>query len=238
MIQAVILAGGRGMRLRPLTERLPKPMVPVHGRPFLEHQLAWLKSGGLTDVLLLVGYLAHMIEDYFGDGSALGLRIDYSHEETPLGTGGALKKAGRKLRADFLLLNGDTFLQIDYRRVIECYRARQCWALVVAYENANGAIPNNLALGDRGQVLGYSRQPTKPLTHVNAGVAVLSRRVLGLIPSGRFCSLEEEIYPALIARGRLWAYPCPHAFYDIGSFSRLASLRQLLEEPEAVSRSP
>lgn len=237
-MQAVILAGGRGTRLRPLTERLPKPMVPVHGRPFLEHQLAWLKSGGITDVLLLVGYLARRIEDYFGDGSALGLRIDYSHEETLLGTGGALKKAERKLEAGFLLLNGDTFLRIDYQRVIECYHARRCWALVVAYENANGAIPNNLALGDAGQVLAHSRQPTKALTHVDAGVAVLRRRVLGLIPSERFCSLEEEIYPALIARGQLWAYPCPHAFYDIGSFSGLAALWQLLEEPEAVSRSP
>ena len=113
-MQAVILAGGLGTRLRPFTERIPKAMVPIGSKPFLEHQILLLRSQGIEEILLLVGYLADHIKDFFGDGSRYGLRISYSHEEVPRGTGGALKLAQPKLQNNFLLLNGDTYLSMNY----------------------------------------------------------------------------------------------------------------------------
>jgi len=113
-MQVVILAGGKGTRLRPITYQVPKPMVPIHGKPFLQYQLELIKSLGINEVLLLVGYLGKQIEEYFGGGPKFGLNIEYSYENNPLGTGGALKNAEEKLAEKFLLLNGDTFLPMDY----------------------------------------------------------------------------------------------------------------------------
>src|SRR5208282_6436393 len=116
--QAVILAGGLGTRMRPITETIPKPMIAVAGEPFLHHQLSLLRSFGIRRVLLLVAYLGDQIENYFGDGTSLGLQLGYSYESAPLGTGGALKNAEALLDDEFVVLNGDTYLAIDYAALI------------------------------------------------------------------------------------------------------------------------
>ncbi|HKF24702.1 MAG TPA: sugar phosphate nucleotidyltransferase, partial [Candidatus Acidoferrum sp.] len=112
--QAVILAGGLGTRMRPVTETVPKPMIAVAGKPFLQWQLELLATSGIRSALLLVAYLGEQIEQYFGDGRRFGSSIDYAYELSPLGTGGALRNAEQKLRDWFVLLNGDTYLAIDY----------------------------------------------------------------------------------------------------------------------------
>lgn len=224
MMPVVILAGGFGLRLRPLTDQLPKPLLRVRGKPFLHHQVDLLKAFGMTEILLLVGYLGWKIKGYFGDGSGLGVHIDYAVEETPLGTGGALKKAAEKLPPDFLLLNGDTFLALDYPQFVESYRKRDRWGLVVAFENPHQTMPNNLAVGPEGCITAYNKENRTGLTHVDAGVAVFSKRILELIPPGRVCSLEEEVYPRLIEREKLWAFPTRQPFYDMGSFAGLEAL--------------
>ena len=221
MMQTVILAGGLGTRLRPLTESVPKPLLPVRGRPFLHHQIYSIKSFGFTRVLLLVSYLGEQIERYFGNGRRFGVRIEYAWETTPLGTGGALKNAQEKLQEDFLLLNGDSIVFVDFRQLVDYYRRLGRSGLVVAFENPDRAIPNNLAVGPTGQVIAYSRQDASRLTHVHAGAAVLSKRILALIPRGRICSLEDEIYPKLIRREDLWAFCTRQMFYDMGSFAGL-----------------
>lgn len=228
MIQGVILAGGLGTRLKPLTEQVPKPLVRVGGRPFLEHQLELLKSYRVTDILLLVSYRGWMIEEHFGNGTRFGLRIDYAQEETPRGTGGALKNAEKKLQEEFLLLNGDTFLPIDYRDLVERYRQRRPLGLVVANENRLPGLANNLGVDPEGRVTAYNKREPAGLTHVDAGVAVLSRGILALIPPRRVCSLEEEIYPRLIERGELWAFPTRERFYDIGSLAGLEAFAEVV----------
>lgn len=228
MMQAVILAGGLGTRLWPLTSRVPKPLVLVHGKPFLQYQLELLKFFGITDVLLLVSYLGEQIEEYFHDGSQFGLRIQYSHEDAPLGTGGALKNAEGKLREGFLLLNGDTLLAIDYQRLVASYQREQELGLIVAFENPDHVVANNLAVAPDNRIVAYNKREPTSMTHVDAGVSVFSKRILDLIPPGRVCSLEEETYPELIERQELWAFPTQQLFYDMGSFPGLETIADIL----------
>ena len=242
--QAVILAGGLGTRMRPLTEKIPKPMIAIGDEPFLQRQFELLASFGLRRVLLLVAYLGEQIERHFGDGAKLGLRLAYSHEPAPLGTGGALKNAETQLDEEFVVLNGDTYLAIDYAALIHAFRESRTAArtdaratartdaMIVAYDNSVGAlpapVPSNLVVASDGRVTAYRKRDSHGLTHVDAGVVVLRREVLADIPSGKSCSLEEEIYPRLIAEGRMRAWVTREPFYDIGSPQGLAALTEKL----------
>ncbi|MFH1386999.1 MAG: sugar phosphate nucleotidyltransferase, partial [bacterium] len=134
-MQAVILAGGAGTRLRPLTLNTPKPMIEVNGQPFLSYIVNQLKGVGVTDFVFCVGYLADKFQAYFGDGGRFGVKIVYSVENGFMGTGGALKNAESLLQDEFLVLNGDTYLPIDYNEVINAFRASGRTALLVIYNN-------------------------------------------------------------------------------------------------------
>jgi len=234
--QAVILAGGLGTRMRPVTETIPKPMISVAGKPFLQHQLELLKASGIDRSLLLVAYLGEQIEEYFGDGEGFQLNISYSYEATPLGTGGALKNAEGKLQNLFVLLNGDTFLGIDYSALVLKFAMLRCQALIVAYKKSTGAlsalpadhVPNNLLVDRNSRVLAYRKHDAEGLTHVDAGVIVLSKEILKMLPSGKKCSLEEEIFPLLIGRGEMHAWETSETFYDMGSPAGLAALEEKL----------
>lgn len=223
LLQAVILAGGLGTRLRPFTEHIPKPMVPVGGKPFLEHQILLLRNEGIEEILLLVGYLAQQIKDFFGDGSKYAVRISYSHEEEPLGTGGALRLAQPKLQSNFLLLNGDTYLPINYRDMIDTFRRLRPWGLVVAYKNDNFYSKSNLAVSSDMEVIDSDPQSAR-LTHINAGAVIFSNRILDIIPEGQAFSVENELFPKLITRRTLRAYETHARYYDMGTHDGLQSL--------------
>src|SRR5687767_14814332 len=134
-MQAVILAGGLGTRLGPITRAVPKSMVPVAGRPYLEHQLRLLQQQGITDVVLLTGYLGEQIEACFGDGRAWGLSVRYSREAVPQGTGGALRDAAGQLAESFLLIYGDSYLPIDYTAVGRRLADSSALGVAVVYDN-------------------------------------------------------------------------------------------------------
>jgi len=235
--QAVILAGGLGTRMRPMTETIPKPMLLVAGKPFLEHQLNLLKDHGIRRVLLLVAYLGETIERYFGDGSRFNCRLDYSCEAAPLGTGGALKLAERKLDAAFLLLNGDTYLAVDYGRMMTEFGAGRDSALIVAYQRLPGCsatgpadrVPSNLGVLADGRVTNYRKRNPEGLTHVDAGAIALRKEILAPLPEGKAFSLEEEVYPQLIQEGRMRAWKTAEPFYDMGSPEGLAALKEKLK---------
>jgi NDP-sugar pyrophosphorylase family protein len=234
--QTVILAGGLGTRMRPVTETIPKPMIPVLGKPFLEQQLELLASFGFQRALLLVAYLGEKIEQYFGDGATRGWNLSYSYEASPLGTGGALKNAEAKLEEEFVVLNGDTYLAIDYAALWRAFRAADSSAFIVAYEKSGSAIantlankvPNNLAVAPDGHVTAYRKRDPHGLTHVDAGVLLLRKEVLQEIPPGRACSLEEEIFPKLIEEDRMKAWITSEPFYDMGSPEGLQALEARL----------
>ncbi|MBI2909948.1 MAG: hypothetical protein HYX92_20095 [Chloroflexi bacterium] len=212
-----------------LTDAVPKPLVRVKDKPFLEHQLALLKKNGISRALLLVGYLGHMIEAYFGDGSRMGFGIEYSYEDSPLGTGGALASAGEKLDEEFLLLNGDTFLDLDYQDLVKYFEALDRIGVVVAYKSSGGGLRSNLRLGADNRVIGYSKGGGEDMRFVDAGVSVYKKSVLDFIPKGRAVSLEQEVFPLLIERQQLWGYPCERPFYDMGTFRGLEEAGRVLE---------
>jgi MurNAc alpha-1-phosphate uridylyltransferase len=234
--QAVILAGGLGTRMRPITETIPKPMIAVAGKPFLEWQLALLRSGGIANALLLVAYLGEQIEEYFGNGEKTGGCVEYSYEPSPLGTGGALKNAEAKLHDWFVLVNGDTYLAIDYQRLMRDFVDADSRAMIVAYEKpamATAAVPasglpGNLGVSSNGKVTAYRKRESEGLNHIDAGVIVLKKEVLLNLPTEQKCSLEEEIYPQLIARGEMRAWVTTEPFYDMGSPAGLAALEAKL----------
>jgi len=226
--QAVILAGGLGTRMRPVTETIPKPMIPVCGKPFLQHQLELLRKNGIERVLLLVSYRGEQIEQYFGKGDSLKMEIGYSYESSPLGTGGALKNANSKLEEKFLLLNGDTFLDVDYPAVIADFMNHKPQALIVARKSAEMPVPNNLAVSVDGQVTAYQKRNPENMTCTDAGAIVLARKVLDNIASAQVCSLEEEVFPKLIKRGEMRAWVTPEPFFDMGSPAGLKALSEKL----------
>lgn len=228
-MQAAILAGGKGTRLRPLTYKIPKPMVPIHGKPFIQYQLEIIKSFGINEVLFLVSYLGNQIEKFFGDGLNFGLEIGYSYEETPLGTGGALKNAEGKLAHEFLLLNGDTFLPIDYGELVNYFHQCGKIGMITVYDNSERIVPNNIAIGESNLVKDYSKKDSRMMTHVDAGAMVFKKDILAFIPKGRPCSLEEEIFHQLIKMKELIAFPTSQRFYDMGNFKELKIIRGVLK---------
>jgi mannose-1-phosphate guanylyltransferase len=230
-MQAVILAGGLGTRLWPLTKEVPKPMVTVAGTPYLEHQLKLLGRQNIRDIVLLTGFLGEQIEDYFGDGKSWDLKIRYSRELTPLGTGGALREARDLLSSTFLVIYGDSYLPIDYAAVLARLENSKGTGIVVVYDNRMGdtSVRNNIALNEENWVIRYNKDSVDDpaLTHVEAGVLAFDKRVLGLFPPEGIVSLEKEIFPGLIARRDLLAYPTRQRFYDIGTPERLLAIQHL-----------
>ncbi len=227
-MQVVILAGGKGTRLYPLTYDMPKPMVLVKGKPFLEYLLEVIKSNGLKKIIFLVGYLGDKIEEYFGNGAAIGFNIEYSYEKNLLGTAGALKNAENKLEDEFLLINGDTLLPINYQELIKYFHASWKTAVMAAYKGTAGG-KNNIFMGERNIVLGYNKSNSEGMTHIDAGVLIFKKEILDIIPEGIFCSLEKEIFAKLIEKKELLAYPTDKKFYDMGSFKGLEDIKEVLK---------
>ncbi|NND98610.1 MAG: NTP transferase domain-containing protein [Pirellulaceae bacterium] len=231
-MQAVILAGGLGTRLRPLTKTVPKPMVPVGDTPYLQHQLRLLQQQTITDIVLLTGYLGEQIEDYFGDGSEFGIQVRYSREDTPLGTGGALKAASELLADSFLVIYGDSYLPIQYGQVLQMLNQSTASGVVTVYDNQfeDTGVINNIAIDDSNVITKYIKdEPDDPdLNYVEAGVLALTTKLVDEIPAGKV-SLEQEIFPRLIADRRLLGFVTTQRFYDIGTPERLEAIADLFQ---------
>lgn len=228
-MQTVILAGGRGTRLSAVTNNIPKPMALIKGKPFLEYLLLMLKRNSLNDLLLCVGYLGDKVEAYFGDGRSLGMEIKYSYEKELLGTGGALKLAEGLIEKEFLLLYGDSYLDIDYGEFIEFFRKNGTIGSVVIYDNAMGdtEVKNNVAVeGDL--IIRYEKHKDDPsLRYVEAGVSMFKKGLLEAIEPGRPVSLENDIFPLLVKNRELTGYKSKAGFCDIGTPERLSRFKEL-----------
>jgi NDP-sugar pyrophosphorylase family protein len=228
-MQVAILAGGLGQRLRPLTETVPKPLVAVHGRPFLDYQLRLLRRHGATRVVMMTGYLGAKIQAEFGDGAEYGLALTYSRETTPLGTGGALKLAEPLLDETFMVVNGDTYLDMDYAAAARAFAAADCDALMAVYDNPGQALAPNNVLVACGMVARYDKDDSRGLTHIDAGVYAFRRSLLTGLTAGQRYALERDLIPRLAHRGRLMAYSVGQRYYDIGTLDRLAAAAEVLK---------
>lgn len=229
-MQAVILAGGLGTRLKPVTETIPKVMVAVAGKPFLWHLLKMLKERGIDNIILCVGHLKEQVQAYFGNGGKLGMKIQYSEETGKLlGTAGALKQAQGLLQDYFLLLNGDTYLPVNYRSVERVFLKRGKKALMVVYDNReNTGVKNNVSLENSLVVKHDKRGVDHELKYVDAGGLIMKREVLELVKSGETISLEESIYSMLISQREMAAFVTGQRFYDIGTPAQLAEFEAYL----------
>jgi mannose-1-phosphate guanylyltransferase len=220
-VQAVVLVGGEGTRLRPLTLETPKPMVPIMNMPFLERTLRRIKEAGIDDVILPAGYLPDAITSYFGDGSRLGLRLRYVIEDTPLGTAGALKNVEQFIDGPFFVLNGDVLTSMDLRAMLAHHREKggigTLHLVRVDDPSPFGVVVHDAA----GRVEHFVEKPPRdeaPTNEINAGTYLLEREVLDRIPSGRPVSIERETFPELIRSGDrpLYAYTTDDYWIDLG----------------------
>lgn len=227
-MQAAILAGGLATRLRPLTANLAKAMLPIAGKPFLEHQLGLLRRGGIRDIVLCVGYLGGQLESYFGDGANFGVHLAYSREgDTLRGTGGALRQAEPLLAEDFVVLYGDSYLPLDYADLFRHARSSNLPATMVVYHNQDRWDRSNvLVIHDRVAV--YSKTARCPgIEYIDAGATVLRKSTLAMLPEQSPVGLNL-LQQELATKGLLGAYQSSERFYEIGSFSGLAELEQML----------
>ncbi|GJQ59903.1 MAG: hypothetical protein D8M57_13820 [Candidatus Scalindua sp. AMX11] len=230
-MQAVILAGGLGTRFRPLTLKTPKPMIPVMGKPYLEYQLQYLKDNNITDIVICVGYLGGNVRRYFGDGRSRDMRITYSFEEQPLGTGGALKNGENLLDDCFYLLYGDSFLPINYSSLERHFHDADKAILMVVYDNREDtSVPNNVSLDNRGIVTQYEKDRGNTIhQYVDAGVLALKKDILDSAPPEKVFSLEQEVFPYYIARGECAGFETAQRFYDIGTPDRLRIFKRYVQ---------
>jgi len=218
-MQCVILAGGRGTRLGPLTDDLPKALVDVAGRPFLDYQLELLRAAGVADVVLCVGYLGSLVEEQIGDGSRRGLSIRYVHDgPLPLGTAGALRNALPLLGESFLVTYGDTLLSVDYRAVTDAHAASSLPALMTVLENDDGLGSSN-AVVQGGLVVAYGKDPPPTGARwIDYGLLAFDRDAVART-SAR--DLEDEL-GLLAGAGRLAAFEVEERFHEIGDEAALA----------------
>lgn len=227
-MQVVILAGGLGLRLRPITDKIPKVMLNINGKPFLYYVLELLKSKSFKKVLILIGYLGEQIKDYFGDGKKFGLSLSYSFEESLLGTGGAIKKAASMIDSNFLLIYGDTYLEFDYHDFIKTYYKLDKTGFMCVYTNKQKDFKDNVLMNSNNRIIKYDKNNLVGLSGVDAGIFVFKKKVLDLIPSGRNVSFEECVYQKLISRKEFFAYPTDKKFLDIGNFEMLKRAKKVL----------
>jgi mannose-1-phosphate guanylyltransferase len=221
-MQALILAGGEGTRLRPLTTTVPKPVVPLVDRPFIRFMLDWLRSHGVDDVVMSCGHLASGVRNVLGDGSAFGVKLRYVEEPRPLGTGGALKFAEPLLQDRFLMLNGDVLTDMDLTAQIaqhESTGARATLALTpVDDPSAYGLVRTR----DGGEVTEFVEKPAPDqidTRNISAGAYVLERSVLELLEAEEPASIERDVFPRLVGEG-LYGYVSDGYWLDIGTPER------------------
>ena len=221
-MQAILLCGGMGTRLRSVVSDRPKPMADICGKPFLQYLLEMLRDKGITEVIFALGYMGEMIEEYFQDGSAFGLKISYSYEEEPLGTGGAIRNALPKiLEEEVLVLNADTYFPMDYQGLYHFHQENDG-----DFSLATRAVPDISRYGAvrrdaAGRILAWNEKledgVPKPLAgEINGGIYVMKKSLIAEIPEGKQ-SLEQDCIPKWLSEGkRIFGLPFHGYFMDIG----------------------
>lgn len=219
-MRVAILCGGFGTRLGELAQGLPKPMIPIGGRPYLERVLESFSDGGVRDFVLLTGYRAEVIEEHFGDGMRFGVSIAYSREAEPLGTGGALRDARPLLGDRFILTYGDVLRRFDYDRFVQQHIGN-CLAVYPKLTIGNADVAE-------GFVVRFNKRAPE-LPYVDAGFSVMLASTIDLLPETGPCSFEEIVFANLAEHGMLEAEIVDHEFFDIGTPDELARTRATLE---------
>jgi NDP-sugar pyrophosphorylase family protein len=228
-IPVAILAGGLATRLRPITEKIPKSLVPVAGEPFLAHQLKLLHARGIRRVVLCVGHLGEMIERDFGD-EKFGVKLEYSFDgEKLLGTGGAIKRALPKLGDEFFILYGDSYLPLDYAPVAEFFHRSGKAGLMTVYRNEGRYDASNVVFRD-GEIVVYDKKLKSPeMKHIDYGLSLFKASVFEAFPADEKFDLAD-VMQKLVREKQLAGYEVSERFYEMGSPTGLAELEALLKK--------
>ncbi len=220
-MKALFLAGGIGTRLKPLTDEVPKPMVPIMNKPLLERSMANLKKYGISDIVISTGYKAQAIKEYFGSGKKFGLKIEYICENVPMGTGGAIKKTGHLYDDTFLVLNADILCDMDYQELIKHHRSKKAAVTIAVTQVSNPSAYGVIEYDERGYAVSFTEKPQahEIKSHfINAGVYVFEPDVLKEIAEDRPVSVEREVFPALLRGGyKVAVYKGCKYWMDIGT---------------------
>jgi NDP-sugar pyrophosphorylase family protein len=226
-IPVAILAGGLATRLRPITEKIPKSLVPVAGRPFLAHQLELLHARGIRRAVLCIGFLGEMIQREFG-AEAHGIKLDYSFDGVKLlGTGGAIKRALPRLGPEFFILYGDSYLPIEYAPVAEAFHRSGKLGLMTVYRNEGKYDTSNVVFRE-GEIAVYDKQAKLPeMRHIDYGLSLFQARVFEAYAADQVFDLAE-VMGRLVREQQLAGYEVPERFYEMGSPEGLAELEKLL----------
>jgi NDP-sugar pyrophosphorylase family protein len=227
-IPVAILAGGLATRLRPITEKIPKSLVPVAGRPFLAHQLEMLHTRGIRRAVLCIGYLGEMIQREFG-AEAFGIQLDYSFDgQTLLGTGGAIKRALPKLGKQFFVLYGDSYLPVPYAPVADFFHRSGKLGLMTVYRNEGKYDTSNVVFRD-GEIVVYDKKVRRPdMRHIDYGLSLFQASVFDAYAADQVFDLAE-VLGRLVREKQLAGYEVPERFYEMGSPAGLAELEVLLQ---------
>ena len=218
-----ILAGGKGTRLRPITHEIPKPMIPIKGRPILEHNIELLKKYDIRDIIISIGYKGDKIKEYFGNGSKFGVKISYVEEKQALGTAGPLRLAEKMLDDTFVMLNADNLFEIDLDDMYTFHKSHEGSA-TIALTTVSDPSSYGVAKMRGDKIMDFIEKPKKedaPSKLINAGLYILEPEVVELVPKEtREIKIETEIFPKLAKRNELFGYPFPGYWNDVGTMER------------------
>src|SRR4249919_1703485 len=223
-MKAVVMAGGQGTRLRPLTSNQPKPMVPIVGKPCMEHIVELLKLHGFEDVIITVAFLPQAIRSYFGDGESLGVNISYSVEETPLGTAGSVRLATRRLDEPILVISGDALCDVDLGAMLETHRERGA-AVTIGLKSVDNPLEFGIVVTDEdGRIERFLEKPSWGQVFsdtINTGIYILEPEVLTHIPDDGPYDFSKELFPLLLEMGRpLFGHVLDGYWQDIGNLDQ------------------
>lgn len=223
-MKALLLAGGLGTRLRPLTNHLPKPMVPIMGRPLLESTILNLKRHGICEVVISTCYKSNYIKNYFGNGENLGIKINYIEEDIPLGTGGAIKNAERFFDDTFVVLNSDIVSDLNIKELVNYHKAKKALATIAMTEVKDPSQYGVIEFDDDGYIKAFKEKPKPYETTskwINAGIYVFEPKLLDEIPKDSVVSIERETYPKILSKGYyMAAYKYDGYWIDIGTIEK------------------
>ena len=229
-MQCLILAGGLATRLKPITENIPKGMLPINGKPFLEYQIELLRKNHITNIVLCIGYKGEMIENYFNDGSSFGVNISYSREKSLLGTGGAIRNAYELLHEKFIILYGDAYLNVDYQKIINHMENMLSLALLVVYKNEGSFDTSNVRFLDDKFIFYDKDNPSDDMQYIDYGMSILSKSIVDeFIPFNTVYDLAD-CYNQLSKNHQLAGLEVFERFYEIGSFSGLEEFKGFIEK--------
>lgn len=223
-MKVVIMAGGKGTRMLSIASDIPKPMIPIEGRPVLEHEIECLCEQGFTDILITVGHLGNVIMDYFGDGLKFGVHITYYFEKEPLGNAGALFQVKDQLTDDFLLLNADAMFDIDFNRFVQYHKTHDAVATLFTHPNSHpydsGVIIADEHMAVRKWLAKEDERPEYFKNRVNAGLHVLNKKILEQTVEGGKIDLDRQLLKPLAGTGQMYCYDSPEYVKDMGTPER------------------